>query len=122
MVIYFFFIFVQCEYKRSGLLNHPLVLSLIYEKWQKFGRYVFYGKFILYALFLLFLTGYVMVTPPLLPLEVTTENGSQCVKRATDADRTAGTTIVFFFVGKIVLLVMSCLQLVLEVRMTTVYF
>ncbi|XP_066929827.1 transient receptor potential cation channel subfamily A member 1 homolog isoform X2 [Clytia hemisphaerica] len=107
-------IYLMCKHKRSNLLNHPLVLSLIYHKWQNFGRLVFYSKFAIYFIFLLFLTGYVLVTKPLLPRNVAVNGTSACIKRATLADKEATLTFMFHHIGRIVVLVLASLQLLLE--------
>ena len=97
-------------------MNHPLVLSLIYEKWEGFGRVVFYSKFALYAFFLFFLTGYVLVTPPLLPREMNINGKLKCVQRARPEDKMHIHTIVFFSVGRYIVIILSVIQILLEVR------
>ena len=106
---------IMCENNCDKLLMHPLCLSLIYEKWQKFGRVVFYSKFSLYFIFLLFYTAFILVSTPIIPRQKKINGTDTCVPRATAADKETIKIIVFFMAGRIVLLVLSFLQLLLEV-------
>ena len=51
------------ESERTELLAHPLVSSLLYQKWKSHGQYVFYSNLGLYFIFLLFLTVFALVLP-----------------------------------------------------------
>ncbi|XP_033118085.1 transient receptor potential cation channel subfamily A member 1 homolog isoform X1 [Anneissia japonica] len=50
--------------KRTKLLGHPLVLTLLTHKWDCYGRYFYYLSLLIYIVFLFFLTGYIITTPP----------------------------------------------------------
>ena len=51
--------------KDVTLLRHPLVLKLIEEKWEAYGKYVYWADFILYVIFLIAFNVYAMMyTPP----------------------------------------------------------
>lgn len=113
LFLYFYLFSFQCKHKRSELLKHPVVISLVYDKWVKFGRGVFYGRFLLYAVFIFFLTGFVAIIPELIPLK---GNGTlHCNKTALSGERSSARVIFFFFIGKYMVIMLSCLQLFLEV-------
>ena len=61
---------LQINAKRTELLDHPLVRSLVYNKWSSYGRQFYYSNLFIYTLFLIFLTinavTQVSVCPPLL--------------------------------------------------------
>lgn len=107
---------LMSENKCDKLLSHPLVLSLIYQKWQKFGRVVFYLKFSLYFIFLFFFTGLILVSVPLLPQSNRVNaTYSTCTPRATKADKEKLTVIIFFTIGRILVLALGFVQLILEI-------
>ena len=54
---------VQVESERTELLAHPLVTSLLDQKWRSHGRIVFYSNLALYIVFLIFLTVFALVLP-----------------------------------------------------------
>ena len=106
------------KYKQGNLLNHPLVMSLIYQKWQKFGRLIYYSKLSIYFLFLTFLTGYVIVSNPLLPRMAPDPggNGSVCTPVSDGSSRKKDIdVIIFMIVGRLVVLGLGALQLLMEV-------
>ena len=105
---------IMCTNKCDKLLSHPLCLSLIYQKWQKFGRMVFYLKFFLYFIFLFFYTGFVLICTPLHARLQTINNTSVCVSRGTKADKEKINVIIFFIMGRIIVLILGFLQLILE--------
>lgn len=105
---------MMCHYKRGELLNHPLVISLIYEKWQKFGRIVFYSKFAVYFVFLFFLTGYVLVSRPYLPAYVTSNGTRVCVSKITRADKDDALVVIFMIAGRLLVIILGSFQLFLE--------
>ncbi|XP_077977720.1 transient receptor potential cation channel subfamily A member 1 homolog [Glandiceps talaboti] len=55
---------LMVKHKRSNLIAHPLVTSLIRHKWNKYSRYFYSTGLLIYVLFVAFLTGYVLTTPP----------------------------------------------------------
>ncbi|XP_077977719.1 transient receptor potential cation channel subfamily A member 1 homolog [Glandiceps talaboti] len=65
---------LMVKHKRSNLIAHPLVTSLIRHKWNHYGRYFYYTGLFIYALFVAFLTGYVLTTPP--PYYLYQDNGT----------------------------------------------
>ena len=54
---------VQVESERTELLTHPLVTSLLSQKWNSYGRIVFYTNLALYLIFVIFLTTFALVVP-----------------------------------------------------------
>ena len=106
---------IMCDAKAGNLLSHPLCLSLMYHKWQQFGRVVFYSKFLLYFIFIFFFTGFVLVSVPLHPRTGVVQGNNTCVIRATKADKERTLVVVFFIVGRIIVLVFAVLQLLLEI-------
>lgn len=111
----------QCEYKRGSLLNHPLIMSLIYEKWGRFGRLVFYSKFVLYFIFLIFLTGYVLAAVPLFPRRSHDLNNT-CESRASTYDKNKAHVIIFIRAGRWVVIILGGLQLIFEVETSFCYY
>jgi maltodextrin utilization protein YvdJ len=61
--------FSQVQYKREELLCHPLVRSLLRQKWIKQGRTFFFTNLLLYVLFLIFLTSYMLSTAFMAPFQ-----------------------------------------------------
>ncbi|XP_071957076.1 transient receptor potential cation channel subfamily A member 1-like isoform X2 [Antedon mediterranea] len=57
-------LFLMVASKRTKLLGHPLVLTLLTHKWDCYGRYFYYLSLLIYIFFLFFLTGYILTTPP----------------------------------------------------------
>lgn len=53
----------QVESERTELLAHPLVTSLLDQKWKSHGQIVFYTNLALYFVFLVFLTVFALVLP-----------------------------------------------------------
>ena len=51
------------KYKRTALLQSPVVEEMIIRKWRTFGLPVFGFSFLLYSLFLLLLTAVILVGP-----------------------------------------------------------
>lgn len=70
---------------------------------------------IVYIVYLFFLTGYAVVIPPLLPIQVGVENRTECVKQASESDKESATIMVFVFGGRYVVMVVTAIQLILEV-------
>ena len=55
---------MQVTSERAELLAHPLVSSLLNQKWGRVGRYFFWSSFAFYLLFVIMLTGYIIMVPP----------------------------------------------------------
>ena len=89
-------------------------MSLIYEKWGRFGRLVFYSKFVLYFVFLIFLTGYVLAAVPLFPHRSRDLNNT-CESRASADDKNKAHVIIFIRAGRWVVIILGGLQLIFEV-------
>lgn len=69
LVILLSFLLCQVESERTDLLTHPLVTSLLNQKWNSYGRIVFYTNLAIYLVFLIFLTAFALVIPnPLSPV------------------------------------------------------
>lgn len=106
------FFLLQVKHGQEKLLSHPLVQSLIFAKWRKFGRAIYYSKLCLFILFLFFLTGYTAESTPLNPKYQNINGTLQCVSvPLPDTFRTN------FFVktGKIFIVVLAGIQLLFEV-------
>ena len=59
---------VQAEHKCEGLLQHPLVVTMLNEKWFQFGAQLYVWNLLLYVLQVLFLTTFSLSLPhPLSP-------------------------------------------------------
>lgn len=56
------------------------------------------------------------MTPEILPREVTTANMTQCKKQVSNGDEDTAKIIFFFFIGKYMVLLLSCFQMILEVK------
>ncbi|XP_077989290.1 transient receptor potential cation channel subfamily A member 1-like [Glandiceps talaboti] len=65
---------LMVKHKRSNLIAHPLVTSLIRHKWNAYSGYFYYTGLFIYVLFVAFLTGYVLTTPP--PYYFNRDNGT----------------------------------------------
>ena len=109
----------KVEHKREKLLSHPLVQSLIYAKWRRFGRHVYYSKLFLYILFLFFLTGYVVVSTPLNPEYKMINETKKCIPKPGVAQ---SLKISFFIsAGQVIVCVLAAFQLLLEVGSLSVF-
>lgn len=59
---------LQAEHKCEGLLQHPLVVTMLNEKWFQFGAQLYVWNLLLYILQVLFLTAFSLSLPhPLSP-------------------------------------------------------
>ena len=54
---------MQVKYKRTALLQSPVVEEMMTWKWRTFGLPVFIFSFLLYSLFLFLLTAVILVGP-----------------------------------------------------------
>ena len=54
---------LMAEYARRELLRHPLCLTLVRHKWNKYGKRSFLFLFLTYCLFLTSLTSFVLTSP-----------------------------------------------------------
>ncbi|XP_077977717.1 transient receptor potential cation channel subfamily A member 1 homolog [Glandiceps talaboti] len=52
------------KHERVNLIGHPIVMSLIRQKWNSYGKLTYFLGLFMYIIFVLFLTGYVLFTPP----------------------------------------------------------
>ncbi|KAL7637921.1 UNVERIFIED_CONTAM: hypothetical protein RMT77_011534 [Armadillidium vulgare] len=52
---------LMVKYSRTGLLGHPVSVSLLKHKWLSYARFVYYFNLIFYIVFLSFLTAYVCI-------------------------------------------------------------
>ena len=52
----------QVAENQEDLLAHPLVTSLLRNKWNSFGRWLYYMNLFIYCIFIVFLTSYVCTT------------------------------------------------------------
>ena len=50
-------------YNLQDLLRHPLCLTLVRQKWVKYGRRTFYAELLLYLIFLVSLSAFVLSSP-----------------------------------------------------------
>lgn len=48
------------ESKRLDLLRHPLVTSLLNDKWDQFGGLLYFVNLVLFSLFVVFLTSFAL--------------------------------------------------------------
>ncbi|XP_070568396.1 transient receptor potential cation channel subfamily A member 1 homolog isoform X2 [Ptychodera flava] len=55
---------IMVRSKREELLGHPLCISLLRHKWNKYGRMVYYISLFIYCVFLAALTSYILLMPP----------------------------------------------------------
>ncbi|XP_078001472.1 transient receptor potential cation channel subfamily A member 1 homolog isoform X2 [Glandiceps talaboti] len=55
---------IMVNSKREELLGHPLCISLLRHKWNKYGRWVYYTSLFIYCVFLSCLTAYIILMPP----------------------------------------------------------
>ena len=108
----FLLLLLQVKHERENLLSHPLVQSLIYAKWRKFGRAIYYSKLFLFILFLFFLTGYTALSTPLNP-NYQNVNGTKICVSSPIPD----TLLVNIFVkaGKVYIVTLAIFQLLFEV-------
>lgn len=53
----------QVRKKRLNLLNHPVVGSLLHQKWNAFGIWVYLLNLFMYIVFLSFLTAFALEVP-----------------------------------------------------------
>lgn len=53
-------VFIQVESERTDLLKHPLVTSLLNQKWQRYGAWFYSINILVYVLFLIFLTAFAL--------------------------------------------------------------
>ena len=56
------FIVLQVEYKRTEILQHPVIRSFLLQKWKKFGFYYYLFTMLTYGLFLFLLTAFSMIS------------------------------------------------------------
>lgn len=63
MFVILSFYCTQIKYKRTALLQCPVVEEFRMRKWKRFGMPVFIFSFILYSLFLFILTAAILVGP-----------------------------------------------------------
>ena len=54
---------LQAEHKCEGLLQHPLVVTMLNEKWFQFGAQLYVWNLLLYVLQVLFLTAFSLSLP-----------------------------------------------------------
>ena len=47
----------------QDLLGHPLCMALVRQKWNSFGRYIYYAELILYLAFVISVTVYMEISP-----------------------------------------------------------
>lgn len=50
----------QVKSERIDLLRHPLVTSLLNDKWDQFGGYLYFINLVLFFLFVVFLTSFAL--------------------------------------------------------------
>ena len=103
---------LQVKHERENLLSHPLVQSLIFAKWRKFGRAIYYSKLILFLLFLFFLTGYTAQSTPLNPIYQNFNGTKRCVSNPLPDTHLVN---LFVKVGRIYILILAAIQLLFEV-------
>ncbi|CAG0925113.1 unnamed protein product, partial [Notodromas monacha] len=116
---------LMCKFKRTRLLSHPLTKALLRQKWQQFGRYLYYMNLVFYLAFLGLLTGYIASTPgpkpvepvekeAALPFPPKTENFKyNCRKLASDENISKQNQ--FAHAAKMALFLLAALHLVKEV-------
>ncbi|XP_063676952.1 transient receptor potential cation channel subfamily A member 1-like [Bolinopsis microptera] len=110
--------------KRSELLSHPLVTSLVFCKWTAYGRHFYYGNLFLYALYLVFLTVYTLTQiPPYYPKLIEDDGSGSDPKY----DKTANVYFagnseipetnkksVWVFISGLITIVSSVIRLIIE--------
>ncbi|XP_077977581.1 uncharacterized protein LOC144433145 [Glandiceps talaboti] len=61
-------------HKQVNLLGHPVVTSLLRQKWNNYCQQIYYSGLFVYLVFVVFLTGYMLTTPP--PYYFYSKNGT----------------------------------------------
>ena len=54
---------IMVQHARLELLKHPLVRTMIRQKWKKHSRYLYYGNLLIYVIFVLLLTLFTYIVP-----------------------------------------------------------
>lgn len=98
-------LYYMIHHRRKDLVMHPLVCSLVEQKWAQFASYVDYFKMFLYTLFLFFLTGFILSS-------ASAYDRTLC-RIVLENDSTFDQTL-FIVVGRYVLLFLAVVNIIVE--------
>ena len=73
---------IMVQHARLELLKHPLIRTMIRQKWKLHSRYLYYGNLTIYALFVLLLTLFTYIVPSCnFDINMARNQSSICVAR-----------------------------------------